>query len=220
MSQIEIIVEWACLGVGLLFFKRLTPLSMRLIVGLLLVTVINETWVAPHVHFYPYYTKNTSYNIFSLLDMGTWLYFFYTLFKGWGRRVIVGLAVLVYGYSLLELCAAGGWTRFHTDSFRVYDLVIIGCACAYLFQIARMEYHRTWTDPYFWICSALILFHSIFFLNLTTMRESTYWLFREAGDIFHLLQGTANILYYLLISVAFVLCSNYKRTSGTVYLRP
>jgi hypothetical protein len=220
LLTVDNLIEWACLVVGLLCLRPWTPVPVKVITGLVLVTVINETWVAPYVHFFPYYNKNTSYNIFSFLDMGAWFYLFYALFPPGRKRWVLVAAAGVYAYSLVELCRPRGWVRLHTDSLRVYDLVMIAFSCIYLYGIARKEYHRVRTDPYFWLCAACLFYQCMLFLNFSTLGQSSYWLIEGARYIYYLLQAATNILYYLMISVAFIICYRSKRTSGITSLQP
>lgn len=195
---------------GLAAFKVIKPYYLKWLVPLLGITVLNEVVVVPYITRNFSASRDLAYNIFSLLDMGIWLYIFFEVHKGRNiQKWIIPGGAVIYIYTFIEIYFKG-WAVLHTDSFRLYEIVILLLSCSYLYGVFRKEYHKLVTDPLFWISAACISYHSVLFLLFTTLAEHSYWYFRGADEVFNYLQVIGNIFYYLFLSFAFVACITFK----------
>ena len=203
---IEYVCQVLATILGIIAWRWVRPAFLRWIIPVLIATVLNELVIVPYlVRHFPA-SRDLAYNLFSLLDMGVWLYVFYRIHAGVKPgRYIIAATVAIYLYSFVEI-QIKGWTRLHTDSFRLYEIIILLLACTYLYRIFKMEYHRLMPDPLFWTSAACIIYHAVLFLNFTTLAENSYWYFNGADEVFIYLQAIGNIFYYLFLSFAFIAC--------------
>ena len=215
-----LIIEYISFIVGLFCLRSLSPKYLRWIVLLLGLTVLNESFIVPYIHIPRIYNRNTSYNIFSFFDMITWYYVFYRMLLTSKIKIwILVTAVLVIGYSLVELCFIDNWMILHTGSLRVYSLTIILLSIYYLYRLLCEKYHNLILDPLFYLCAACLIYQGLLFFNLTTEATLTYWKLRYAVRFFHELQITSNIFYYLLLCIAFLVCYYKYRMSNLPMFR-
>lgn len=192
------------------FFFR--PYYFKLIVALLLVTFLNEMIVAPLLNKEFSIHWNVAYNVFSLIDMGVWLFIFYKINSGHKvQKFILPVTVVIFIYTCIELFCLKGWKVLHSDSFRVYEIFIIILSIIYLYRILKQEYYIIAFDPFFWMCAACLLYHSILILTFTIRKNAAYWHFKDAADVFFFLQVLADTSYYLLLCYMFISGIYYSR---------
>lgn len=188
---------------------RIKDPVFKWISGILFFTVLNELWLVPvfqqrHSALY--------YNLFSVLDMIMWSVIFYLIHTQRTYRIIIIAAGLFYmAYSMAELFFIRGWHDLHTDSLRVYSICVITFSLLYYYSKYRKVYYNFIADPYFWLCSAVFLFHSIMFVNFTTQSRPDYWKQENAELYFYILLNTANSFYYGLIIFSILICY-FKRS--------
>ena len=200
---------------GLIAYKKIRPAFLKAIVFLLAITVLNESLIIPYLISFKKGSNNFCYNVFSFIDMATWFYVFYKInTKASIRYFIIAGAIVSLSYSFIELIFLKDWQHLHTDSFRIYELIIIFLAIYYFYQVMLKQYHNIFSDSIFWICAGCFLFHLIFFINLTTLNNGQYWNLKSSAFILKLLQNIANLCYYCCITIAFILCyySKYLET--------
>ncbi len=192
---------------GLITYKALRPKFLQLIVLILGITVIHECLVIPYLIRVSPTRINLSYNIFSLIDMLTWIYIFFRILSQTSfRNPVIILSALSILYSLIELTVIKSWFSPHTDSFRFYEISLILFTLFYIYLTIKEEYHNLLYDPLFWVCCAIIAYHSILFLSFTTIRERNYWHLKNAKEVFRVLQTINNICYYVLLCITFIIC--------------
>lgn len=203
MTAAQLIMLLALI-VGLAVFRITRPKFLRWLPILLLITVTNELVIVPYIKATHLFNRNIVYNVYSFFDMGIWLYLFHKIFnQPKVSRVIAISSVLIFGWTFIELYQMG-WHVLHADSLRFYEVVVIILGIYYLYTLMKKEYHSFFSDQNFWLCSAVIIYHSILFLTVTTLMESNYWGVREAHLVFGIFRDINNILYYSLICAAFL----------------
>jgi hypothetical protein len=207
MNFIPLIIESVALACGVICFKYITPRLLRIFVLLMLLTCINECAVVPFLRTYDPWSVNIVYNVFSFIDMAAWLYLFFRLYTSRNMRMmIITGAVVCFVYSLFEILFQHSWYVMHFDSFRLYGIFIILLCMRYFILLTKKTYHDLLTDPVFWLCAGAVCFHSIFFVNLTTVAENNYWQLKDSMGVFLLFNNIANILYYSCICMCFIAC--------------
>lgn len=220
MNYYVFALELATFLISLYSFSLIQARLQQLLSFLLFLTVLNEAWLVPWVQKKDPWFTNVAYNAFSLVDITSWFVIFFLIYKKETLRLLIVMAWFAcMGYSLWELCLTKGWKLFHTDSFRVYNICIIVLSFTYFYQKMREKYYNYSTDPHFFICAATFFFHSILFINLTTMAEKTYWKVPLAQKVFFLLHDIGNTFYYLLLSLSFIICYYRLRNMDPKYYR-
>ena len=200
---------------GLIAYKTIKPTFLKPIVFLLAITVLNEYLVIPYLVSFKKGFNNYGYNVFSFIDMATWFYLFYKInTKPSIRYFIITGAIVSLSYSFIELTFLKDWRQLHTDSFRVYELIIIFLSTYYFYQVMLKQYHNIFGDSIFWLCAGCFLLHLILFINLTMLNNGQYWNLKSSSFVQHILQNIAIFCYYCCITIAFVSCyySKYLET--------
>ncbi len=201
-----LIAELVCLCTGLLFIDRSRPSYIKALICLVALTFINEFLLVPYIKIHHPLYRNYLYSGFSVMDMLVWLCIFYQLLTERKQRILFWLlAVSCIAGNAFELSNAIGWQTLHPDSFRFYEMSMIIFSVVYLFEMLKREYYSVFKDVNCWLCFACIAFHSIMFLNITTMAQNNYWRLSNAANVFHILMNAANIIYYGLLSIAFII---------------
>lgn len=202
---------------GLAVFRKAGLVYVRVLIVLLAITVINELVVVPYIKQNNLFNRNVAYNIFSLLDMAAWFFILHRIIQSrTGNRLTIVFAAVAFAWSFLEINSSG-WNALHVDSFRFYEVAVILLSIYYLYTLMKREYYRFIDDPKFWLCSAVIIYHSVLFLSFTTLVENNYWNIPEANSIFVIFVNINNVIYYTLICAAFA--SIYYRHRKRVLLQ-
>ena len=206
-------LELLALCIGLLAWKRPGPAAIRSIILLMAFTVLVEGYseirltirhVPPHMIVYYAY---------SLIEMLCWFTFFYRIFPSPIRRkIIIFLGISYLAFAVWELGTYHTWLhQFHTDAYRLYIVYIIGLAVLYLWDVMQhKDFHPLQKDPVFWLCSGILLFQSVFFVDLTVLNIPS---FREDGSsviIWNTLLYVSEIFYYSLLCVAFYISRRFS----------
>ena len=196
------------LTAGLVFYKNTKPVFLSQVVVLLAITVLNELIV--YFLFSNHSTRkyiNYFYNGFSLIDMTVWFVTFYRInTNSQVRKLTVALGAILVLFSVIEIQFYQHWRLLHTNSMRLYCLSIILLSILYLNSLLSLEYHESHWNPYFYICSACIIYHSVLFGNLTILTEYQNRYLANMHDIFAILQEIANCFYYLILCMSFIVC--------------
>lgn len=203
MNTYPLILQMMALISGLLAIKAMRP-DFRILVALLGLTVINEAVVIPYLSHEKRGYVNLAYNIFSIIDMTVWFLLLYRIFQSaQTRKIITVTAVLIAIITVLEITWLKGWKDFHTDSMRLYNISVVLICLHYFYLLLIQRYHRFFVNPLFWISTAAFIYHTILFLNFTTLSDHNYWKMKYAAEVYYLLQNIGNTCYYLLLIAAF-----------------
>lgn len=190
---------------GLFCLWRQRPVFLLLVLLINCIDLCNENIIIINCHRWWRMEPNVFYNIYSLLEILTWMAVFMMVFKSRQSRRIIGcMAAATLVYSLLELIM-NGLQVFHSGSYAVFSGFCLCLATVYLLEVNRKEFHRIKEDPAFWICASAICFHAVFLVNLATMLDKDYWSHTGAQQVFHLLQSWASIISDLLVCIAFII---------------
>lgn len=196
---------------GLIAFKVIRPAFLRTIVLLLALTVVSEIILVPYVKSHHLFNRNIIYNFFSFFDMLVWYSVFYKILEEYSVGKWVNItAVITFIWTAKEMTGFNGWHYIHPDSMRFYSFAIIVFSVIYLYQSFKKEFHPVYTDPFFWICSACIMYHSLTLIKFTTLPQTTFWNLKYADEISSAINNFINLCYYSLLSATFISCF-YKR---------
>jgi len=206
ISILEKSIEFITLLIGVISWDSCKPFYLRLIIFLLAVTCINEIVIVPNLS-----NSNIAYNFFSLVDVPIWLYIFLKMHFASKKKIILNIiSLVVFMYSIIDVFFITGISFLHINSLMFYDMIILLFAGSFLYILLKREYHSVASDPLFWISSACIGYHSLLFLNFITLKlPRVYWT-PYAYNVWDTVDLSANIFYYLLLSIGLIKCINYK----------
>jgi len=208
------LVQLFTFSVGVLTWRKIKPRYLVLIIFIVFLTIINENFITPWLDVLKNkkYTKDFAYNFFSIIDMIVWLKIFYRISEeGKERRMLFIALAFTFLYSITDIFFFTGISKFHINSIMVYDMSILLLAGNFLYHSLKKEYYQPINDSLFWISAACIGYHSLLFLNFVTLwLPAEYWNQPQANDVWNVVSLSGNIFYYLLLSIAFISCTNYK----------
>ena len=218
MMLLYFVIIYAAAILGWVLFKYISPSFLKSLVYLFTIASIVETVAfilrgnAHHARF-----SNLIYNLVSFVEIPIWYYLFYRINKGnIFSRLIPLVAFVILGYSFLESAFIKSWYVLHTDALRLHSVFIILLSISYLYRSLSIEYHNIFSDSFFYIVSACILYHGVLFVNLTTLAENRYWGNREVAEAFFLFQVVANYVYYILLCCSIIICYYNQRLKPAV----
>ena len=207
---------------GLATIKVVKPSFLLWLIVLLGITLLAEGLVnLAHNKIIFIGSVNLVYNIYSVINIIVLFYIYYNILQNTKlAKWVLPICIFVVGSSIIELCVVGNCQTICTVSLRIFSIVIILLSLCYLFISLALPYHNIFRDPYFYICAACILYHGLFFVNLTTMAEKNYWANAGTLKTFHILQDTASFLYYSLLCCTFLICYyNHRQRKRTISYR-
>ncbi len=205
MIEFEKTIELFVLIIGLIVWKTVRPKYLHSIIILIGITVLHEMVIVPISKSTHLFKRNISYNIFSLIDIAFWYFIFYKI-NSVNRisKWFFLIAALIFLFNLFDICFISGWKQFHTMSFKAYNIFMVLLSAYYFYSILQKEYHSIFSDPLFWICSAVFLYHALLFINLSTIAYNNYWNLKNSHEVFNILQTIGVTTYYLLLCIAFL----------------
>ena len=205
----EHILQFIALITGLKCWRKMSLKYLRVIVLIMALTCLNESIVIQKID-----EVNTdfAYNIFSIIDMIVWSFVFYKIYIGKQMKMFLFIPLsLSILYSIIDILFLTGIRKLHLNSLMSYDMSIVLLAGNFLYSLLREEFYQPVNDPLFWISAACIGYHSLLFSNFVTLwLPQQYWDQSLANNTFDIVNLSAAIFYYLLLSIAFVTCTNYK----------
>ncbi len=212
MLLVEHLFQVIALISGLIAWKQIRPAYLRLIVFILALTVVNESFVEPYIDATKVTSADLAYNIFSFFDMAVWLYIFYRIHKQ--SRIsgyVLALTTALFVYSIYDIYANTTWYKLHIISMMTYSFSIIMLAFIYLFRTLSLRFHDFRNNPLFWVSAACVIYHSLLFYNFFTLTLYDYWEWDNAILVYDLIQLLDNIFYYGLLTITFVVCIFYRQ---------
>lgn len=195
---------------GLVSLGKRGPVFLYLLLTIVFIDCVNENLIVNHSMQWWKLPSNVFYNIYSFFEISAWFVIYYLIFQSPTIKIwIVISGTFIILYSLWELFIVHSLEIFHASSYACFSLASIIFSALYLFDINRKEYHNLSKDPAFWVSAGAIFFNAIFLINLFTVLDPIYWSHKGAKEIFDVLQYIADIMYYLLLCLAFI-TSYYK----------
>lgn len=217
MFYISYIAEILALAAGLLFYFKMKPAVLRLLVSLLLITVLNEGLTYFKVYANAGLNKTHFYIGFFFLEMICFFLVFYKWFKEEQTyrmltRGIFGISLLL---AVLSITIKGG-NKLNPFFLNAVCLCMIGFGILYyrfIFQRRQVYYFRK--DPMFWLSTGMIFVNFIHLLFVNAVFIESFRRNPSSADVFQVLNAIGNVFYYGCIIMAFICSSRFHRQAGT-----
>lgn len=195
----------------IIFFRRDTPIYLKILTVYLLYTLVNEL-----VAGYLWEINGSTtplYNIYNILNNSCYLFILYSFIKdGKIKRIASYVLISFFIFSLLNLFFIQGLTTFNTITFALGSLLVIVLCVYYFLELFRLRHYVNLVkEPSFWIAVALIFYFPCSFPLLATsnlMLELPTIIMNNLSTLLQLM----NILLYSLFAIAF-LCKLRDRNS-------
>lgn len=202
MDVSGIIIESVCLAMSLtIFFQKKAPLYLRLFPFFLLLTVVIEvssTELKKHLNVV------LLYNFFTAFEFA-----FYLLVTMFIVKIPLAKKIILYTIGIYALMVVVNVFyiqvhHFHTITYSIGCLLIVGACIYYLFEIFQTpQAIKLWKEPAFWICTALLFYYCCTF-PLVGLWNQFHGLPRVIVKNIRTILTLLNILLYSLFSLAFL----------------
>lgn len=217
MFYINFTFEILAVATGLVFFFKIKPVVLRLLIPLLLITVVNEGLAYYKVYAAAGLNKTHFYIGFFLLQM----LLFYIVYKGWFREdkkskqltdFIFLSSILLSVFTLFMW----GYQKLNPFFLNVVCLCMIGFGFLYyrfVFRINQVYFFRK--DPMFWLSTGVVFVNFLHFLFVNAVFIDSFRNNKSSAEVFQLLNTIGNIFYYGCIIIAFICSSRFHKQVGT-----
>jgi hypothetical protein len=196
------IIESVCLTASLsTFFQKKVPLYLRFFPFFLFLTVVIEVGAPElkgHVDLY------LLYNFFTAFEFEFYLLVTMFIIKSpLVKKIILGI-IAVYALAVVINVFYIQVHHFHTITYSIGCLLIVGACIYYLFEIFQTpQAIKLWKEPAFWICTALLFYYCCTF-PLVGLWNQFHFLPRVIVKNIRTILTLLNILLYSLFSLAFI----------------
>jgi len=209
----------ACLGIGISYSRQ--DKSIRLFIPLLACALLTEGvsdlltherahWVTDNYVYIPYH-------FYVLVEYSIISTYFARFWKGRPVAWVIRASTIVFCLASLILSLyVRGLNTLPSIQYNIEGVLNILLAVGTLYNLPVDEDVAIFRIPIFWICTALMIYHSsIFLLNgsYNFLRKNHHEL---AVSMIGAINYSLNYLYYTIISIAFLCSKSTKRSS----LRP
>lgn len=217
MFYINFSVEILALAAGLLFYFKIKPAALRLLVPLLLLTVINEGLAYYKVYANAGLNKTHFYIGFFFLEMVC----FYLLYHDWFKNEDVSKKstnVVFFTTILLAVVSIFVWrgNRLNPFFLNAVCLCMIGFGILYYrFVFQRKQVYFFTKDPMFWLSTGVIFVNFIHLLFVNAVFIDSFRQNPSSAFVFQVLNTIGNIFYYGCIIITFICSSRFHKQVGT-----
>ncbi len=216
MFYLSYLFECIALLTGLWFFNKLQPSAIKWLVILLLITVINEGFSFWGVYKSAGISKNYFYTSFFFLQAVVfWKIFNEGFVIKMYRQLLAAFSVLFITGMVVSIIIGGA---------EKLNPVFKNFVCLHLIATGLLYYHYIYNsnkvigflkNPFFWLATGIILvnFINLFFVNAVFIKS-----FAEnpaSKVIYKTLNTFGNLVYYSLITYAFLCSSRFPKQGIT-----
>lgn len=215
LFYINYIIEFAAFATGISLYSRLSPVSYRLLVLVLFLTVVNEGCSYFGIYHSIGVNKGYFYNGFFLVELIALFFVFKTIyFEDKYRQIaqwIILLAVPVAIFFLLR----SGLHSFSPMFINVISTALITFGLLYVHSVYKLErVHRLRLDAGFWLSVGVVLVNFFLLLFANATYVDAFRTDPTSAFVFRLLNTTGNILYYGCLIICFVCSYSLHRRAG------
>ena len=201
---------------GLLLFNKLYPKSLRWLVFLLLITVINEGFSFWGIYNFLRIKNTFTFVVFFILQSLVYWLVFRSVFREWRYRILLNSLILFFIFLEIISVVFVGIEKFNP--------LFIDAACLHIVSIAFLYYQFYYRsnakinfqkNPFFWLSTGMIFvnFIELFFVNATFVPSFSNSI--SSVLVFKSINTFGNIVYYSLIIYAFI-CSSRLQQQVTI----
>ena len=169
------------------------------IIGLL-VNVTSLEWIKRNI-----ISRLVAFKIYYFLEGGAWLYSFRMMLKeSKTAGVFIIIGILGFCYSAFEIFMDPYYSIFNSNITRLYGIIVIGLSIIYFRTSLKKAYYPLFKDPNFWLCSAIILNHSLLTVTFNSFLRVDYIDVQTTIRLYTYIVYSCSAIYYSLLSCAFI----------------
>lgn len=215
MFYISFISEILALVTGLILFKQVKPVALRLLIPILIFTVINEGLAYFKVYSKEGINKSYIYNCFFLAEV---IIFFLIFYLSFHKSKYKTAALLIFGLSIVAaifFLSTKGAGKFNPYFLNVVCFCLLGFGvCYYSFIYYSPEAYNIRKDPLFWFSTGIIIVNFIHLLFVNATFIESFRNNASSKQVFQTLNTIGNVFYYGCIITSFLCSSKYHRPAG------
>ncbi len=218
MFEITLLLELSALIVGLLFIRTIFPRTYVPIIGILFLSVLNES--LSHYGFYNAIglPKPIAYNSFFLIEFLIISFIYLKEFINLdlpAKRTLLIVFVPVF-IGLLILFSIRGLSSYDPDSISIMSGWLIVIPIIYLIEIYNRE--KIFNFKYssiFWFSVGLIVVQFFLLLYINARRIDSFVADKNRIEIFKVLNTIGNLIYYSCLIYSFI-CTSLSRRQAII----
>lgn len=217
MFYINFISEILALAAGLLFYFKMKPAVLRLLVPLLLFTVINEGMAYYKVYANAGLNKTHFYIGFFFLEMICFYFVYHDWFtdEGFSRKLTKSIFFITLFLAVLSIIVWGG-NKLNPFFLNAVCLCMIGFGVLYYrFVFHSKQVYNFRKDPVFWLSTGVIFVNFLHLLFVNAVFIESFRNNQASGDVFKVLNTIGNVFYYGCIIMTFICSYKFPRRAGT-----
>lgn len=217
MFYINFSVEIMALAAGLLYYFKIRPAVLRLLVPLLLLTVINEGLAYYKVYANAGLNKTHFYIGFFFLEMICFFFVYHKWFKheGSSKKSVSFIFFITMLLAVISIFVWGG-NKLNPFFLNAVCLCMIGFGILYYrFVFQRKQVYFFTKDPMFWLSTGAIFVNFIHLLFVNAVFIDSFRKNPSSAFVFQVLNTIGNIFYYGCIIITFICSSRFHKQVGT-----
>lgn len=216
MFYLTYVFEILAVLTGLIFFSKIKPVTYRLIVPVLLLTVFNEgfahyglyrSWGLPKLFFY---------SIFFLIQIISYSAIYYQNIRTGKLKNTVVLICIISVVSAIVFLRLYGLFNFNPYFIDIIALGLVLMASLYLYSLQQNDkVYYPGRDPLFWFSVALIIVNFFLLLFVNAVFVDAFKNDKNSQEIFSTLNSIGNVFYYGCIIISILCSTRLLRPVGT-----
>lgn len=214
--SISLYFEILSVVVSLIFYYKKRNTIILYFIPFLLTTVCVEYFG----RFFNRAEKFALYNIFTSIEFLFYVFIFNLHFKRViFRRIAILSSLFLVIFSLINIFFIQGLLiTFNTYTFLIGSFFMVLLCCFFFYESVQADSIdlQLSKQPFFWICSGLL----IFYLGSVIINALFEYLVQngfktESAEIYKIINRTLNVILYSSFCIAFYLCPNNRKISSS-----
>jgi hypothetical protein len=189
---------------GIIRYRRIQPMTLRLFVPFLILSLIME--ITGMVTVKMHLQNHWIFNFFTCFEFLFYSYIYSRLLEDRKWIRIVRYCIVLYpALFLINIFFVEGFYRFHTITYRVGSVMIVFWCYLFFRQLMRSEaFISIFRMPAFWISTGLLFFYAGFFFYMSAGYILMYTRLVIDRMVWYAISGTLNAILYGCFLIAFL----------------
>lgn len=212
---INYIAEFAAFATGISLYSKLSPVSYRLLVFVLFLTVVNEGCSYFGFYYSIGVNKGYFYNGFFLTELIAFFFIFRTIYFEDRYKRAAQWIILPAVPTAIFFLFRSGLHSFSPMFINVISIALIAFGLLYVHSVYKLErVHRLRSDPAFWLSLGVVLVNFFLLLFANATYVDAFRTDPTSAFVFRLLNTIGNIFYYGCLILCFVCSYSLHRRAG------
>lgn len=203
LSHYHLFIALGAVSGSIIFFRKDTPLHLRLLTLFLYLTVAVE--VTATYRWNQGWHTTTLYNFFIVVQFEFYFYLLYAIIPKAGPRFWIQKAAMIFLlFAFVNLYVFQGMEVYNSITYALGCLFVVGFSVSYFYQLfANPILVNLFREPSFWLATALLFYFTCSFPLITLVNFMSH-LGESLLSLIASLLSIMNYFLYLLFTIAFL----------------